>query len=82
MQILRAIVFDLFEPSTPRPKHPQQGEALQVPALRALLRSADQLGSPLEEARDGRTQSPRLAQTRIRVGRERRDLFRRNKKLY
>ena len=82
MQILRAVVFDFIELATARAQHPQQGKAVQMPALRAVLRPADESRSALEEARDGRTQFAGFAETRIRVGRERRDLLRRNSQLY
>ena len=82
MQILRAVVLHFLELATSRAQHPQQGETLQMSALRAMLRPADESGPAFEEARDGRTELTRLTPTRIRVGRERRDLLRRNQKLH
>ena len=55
MQQLRAILLYLFQPATPRAEHSQQGEALQVPPLRQVLRTADQPGQAPQETRERRS---------------------------
>jgi hypothetical protein len=67
VQLLRALVLNLFEPAASRPEHPQQGEALQVSHLRAVLRPADEPRPTPEKARKRRTDHPRRSRSSRKI---------------